>query len=571
MFRIIILFLFLWTKPLFAETNNSFIALCYHDIRNDLTDDLDSDQFAIGSDALIAQFSWLKAHNYHVISIDDLMKAMKGEKNLPEKAILLSFDDGYASVYKILFPLLKAYHYSAVVAVVGTWLQPKMNTMVHYGDRYLKPRSDFLSWQQIKEMSDSGLVEIASHSYNLHHGILANPQGNVEPAAVTRAYNKGSQTYSNDHQYRQRILTDLQRNSALIKKHTGKRPRVMVWPYGEYSYETIELAAKAGMPFTLTLRDGSNKLSDSREIRRVLIEANPKLKDFVYTLEHINKSEPIRAVRVPIETLYNADANRANANLGHLIDKIKALKINTVFLQAVADRDGDGLIDTAYFPNRHLKMVGDFLNRVEWQLETRAQLNVYAWMPSHSFSLLNKKPANKAAILQIYEDLAKSTQIDGILFADYPSQTKATESDSDPAWLKQLSTQVKYYRPEIKTALAVSPTISFNTIEDSINTCCDYRLIELALTTTTDGSWKNLIMPLFNSSQASKKLIVELSMENKQKNDRFLEQNMKMTYLQLMQLKAIQLSYYPFNWNIDSQDFNILKSTISLRKTLFRP
>jgi len=57
---------------------------------------------------------------------------------------------------------------------------------VDYSDVELD-RSGFISWQELKEIDDSGLVEIASHSYDMHHGIVANPQGNKQPAATALA------------------------------------------------------------------------------------------------------------------------------------------------------------------------------------------------------------------------------------------------------------------------------------------------------------------------------------------------------------------------------------------------
>jgi biofilm PGA synthesis lipoprotein PgaB len=56
-------------------------------------------------------------------------------------------------------------------------------------------RNKILSWNELKEMQNSGLVEIASHSYHLHRGVNANPQGNSEPAAITRIYDSNTKTY----------------------------------------------------------------------------------------------------------------------------------------------------------------------------------------------------------------------------------------------------------------------------------------------------------------------------------------------------------------------------------------
>jgi len=254
-FTCFILVVSLIASPAFAA-NNEFIALCYHDIVEGLTDNLDPDQMAVGTDNLVAQFSWLKEHGYNVISLQDILDARQGKKELPEKSVLITIDDGYVSVYKYLYPLLKMYNYSAVVAVVGKWLSAKPGETVKYGDRDTKPRSFFLAWEQLKEMQDSGYIEIASHSFDLHHGELGNPQGNVQPAATTRKYYKKRGRYETDQEYYQRIKTDLKTNSDLIEKHTGFRPRSIVWPYGAHSEWTIAIARELGMPVTMTLKSG---------------------------------------------------------------------------------------------------------------------------------------------------------------------------------------------------------------------------------------------------------------------------------------------------------------------------
>ena len=66
-----------------------------------------------------------------------------------------------------------------------------------------------LGWDEIRALSKSGLVEIASHSYDLHHGIHGNPQGNAFAAATARSYDVQSGLYENDADYEQRIRADL--------------------------------------------------------------------------------------------------------------------------------------------------------------------------------------------------------------------------------------------------------------------------------------------------------------------------------------------------------------------------
>ena len=93
---------------------------------------------------------------------------------------MLTFDDGYESFFTRVFPLLKKHHYTATVALVGSWMDA-----IKGAD---EPNKTMMNWLQIRELAQSGLVEIASHSYDLHKGVNANPEGSSQAAAVTRIY-----------------------------------------------------------------------------------------------------------------------------------------------------------------------------------------------------------------------------------------------------------------------------------------------------------------------------------------------------------------------------------------------
>ena len=109
------------------------------------------------------------------------------------------------------------------MAVVGSWLEGDDTSMVNYGNTTV-PRSNFITWDQAREMVDSGYVEIASHSYDLHHGIEANPQHNSLPAAISRLYTQGA-GYESATAYLKRIRDDLAVNSQIIERHLGRKPR----------------------------------------------------------------------------------------------------------------------------------------------------------------------------------------------------------------------------------------------------------------------------------------------------------------------------------------------------------
>jgi biofilm PGA synthesis lipoprotein PgaB len=440
--------------PASAATSeiNNFYVLCYHNVLDNPLED--PEKYTISTEQLAQQFSWLKEHGYKIISVDDLIAARAKIRPLPAKAVMLTFDDGYRSFYTHVFPLLKEFKYPAVLALVGSWLKLKPGEKAEYeGQDYT--REKFLKGTEIREMSSSGLVEIASHSYNLHHGILANPQGNLLPAAVSRAYDATKKTYENDAEYSSRVRTDLTRNTKFIIRMTGKRPRVMVWPYGEFNMEGISIARSLGMPITFTLEDGVNLMKDPLwKIHRVIIETNETIAQLSDELAEPIRPPLERVMHVDIDNIYDPDPILQEENLGKLLDRVKSMKVSTVYLQAFADPDGNGAADSVYFPNRHLPMRADLFNRVAWQLSSRANVKVFAWMPLLAFelppgellandrveSVANTKskdsyprlspfdPHVRQMIAEIYEDLAKHAIFDGILFHD-----DATLSDYEDA------------------------------------------------------------------------------------------------------------------------------------------
>jgi len=449
------------------DTTQSFITLSYHDVSDDAASVGARSIMFVNSDELVSQFSWMREHGYQPVSMDQIISAREGGKPLPDKAILLSFDDGYRSVYTRVFPLLKLFNYPAVIALVGKWMDVIEDEMVRYGDDLL-PRERFLDWNEVNEMVDSGLVEVASHSYDLHQGITANPQGNSQPAAITQRYDEVSGLYETEAQFKQRLLDDLTRSANQIEQHTGKAPRVLVWPYGAYNKVTVSIAASVGMRYTMSLDSGRSHLSELSSIKRVLVKSDATLSDMVWDLQPW-QAPPIRVAHVDLDYVYDVDPAQQERNLGLLLDRIKSLQINTVYLQAYADPDGDGHADALYYPNRHLPMRADLFSRVAWQLRTRAGVSVYAWLPVLAYQFSNNHrlsdsyvtsfahdagvvagesyrrlspfdPQAREVVGDIYEDLARQANFAGILFHD--DAYLSDYEDSSPHALQ-------YYRDEL--------------------------------------------------------------------------------------------------------------------------
>lgn len=431
-----------------VQAGSGLIILCYHEVGQ--PDARSNDPFAVDARSLVRQMEWMRGQGYQFVSVEDVLADRAGKKPLPDKAVLLTFDDGYRSVYTQVYPVLRSLHAPALIALVGSWLEQPDNAQVRYGDG-LVPRSTFLSWEQIREMQASGLVEVASHSYAEHFGQLANPQGNSEPAFTSLAWKSGS--YETPEAYRARVRADLLRNSELLKARLGQAPRVMVWPYGSYTRETAAIAGELGMPLAMSLDEGINtRQTPLAGLRRLLLDANMSLPDLAWQFQQLEtwpdgiRPEPSRIMHVDLDYIYDPDPARQEENLGRLLDRVKAMGASTVYLQAFANPEGDGVARSLYFPNRHLPMRADLFNRAVWQLRTRAGVRVYAWMPLLAFDLPRENPLRQQRVLalgrqglpeqqgyirltpysaearqtirEIYQDLARTVQFDGLLFHD---------------------------------------------------------------------------------------------------------------------------------------------------------
>ena len=132
---------------------DSFLILCYHDIPKYVW----LDDYGVDQVSFTEQIEYLRTHGFNFISLEDVIKAGRGKKTLPEKSVLLTFDDAYLSFYEFVYPLLGLYGYPCVLGVVTSWIDNPPSEV----------KQSLMNWEQLREAADSPLVEIACHTHNL--------------------------------------------------------------------------------------------------------------------------------------------------------------------------------------------------------------------------------------------------------------------------------------------------------------------------------------------------------------------------------------------------------------------
>jgi biofilm PGA synthesis lipoprotein PgaB len=433
----------------------TFRVICFHDVRDNLLSSFSStnmiDPYAVDTGTLTSIFSWLQFNNYRPITVKDVEASRNGGKPLPPRAVMLTFDDGFRSHYTKVLPLLQRFRYPAVMGIVTSWIDTPADSKVRLSEKLEVPRDMFLSWDEVQKLAASDLVELASHTHDLHHGAIANPQGNQLPAATSHLYVENEKRYETDAEFEARVQNDLNQSIQHLRQHAGVNVRSMVWPYGAENMPVRRISTALGMHAQFSLEAGPNTPDVPLDrLRRILMTYDVDVGGFERSMREpatnrgqINPVE--RVVRVNLDEVYDPDGGIQEKKLGDLIERIYRMRPSSVHLQAYSDPDSTGVAQALYFPNRHLPMRADLFSRAAWQLNTRSNVQVFAWMPLLAFRLPSAlagrvevvtaaqgapadrrgakmyrlspfDPAARAMIRDIYGDLAKYSAFTGLLF-----------------------------------------------------------------------------------------------------------------------------------------------------------
>ena len=200
------------------------------------------------------QLAYLKEHDYTTITPSDWRDAEKGLRPLPEKPVLITFDDGYRNNYDLAYPLLREFGMKGCVFLVYETLD-KHNA---WHDPASEPWLKMLTWAQVREMQDSGIIEFGSHTMR-HRNLAQLPFDEVR--------------------------WELTESKRRLEDKLGRELAAFAYPYGAGAYkpEVRSAAREAGYRFDFSIKQGISRLPWDREkeaVRRLLIRGDDTMYDF---------------------------------------------------------------------------------------------------------------------------------------------------------------------------------------------------------------------------------------------------------------------------------------------------
>lgn len=202
-----------------------------------------------------AQMRFLRENGYRVIPLDDLFEFLQFRSQIPARSVVITFDDGWRSVYDIAWPILKKYGYPATLFV--------------YTDLIVGSR-EMLSWEQVRELSRNGF-DIQCHSKTHRH--------------LGRKKRKES-----FRDYFEAVRKEIVESSKIIRKYTGREVKYLAYPYGDTNALVEAMTRQEGYRLAFTVeRESVPFFSNDYRVSRAMIHGSFNLKDFVNNFTRFRK------------------------------------------------------------------------------------------------------------------------------------------------------------------------------------------------------------------------------------------------------------------------------------------
>lgn len=190
----------------------------------------------------------LSEAGYTAVTFQEMIDYVYHGGHLPEKPVCITLDDGYYSNYEYAWPILQKYGMKATIFAIGCSVGHKE----FYKDTNYAITPHF-GWAEAREMEASGVIDIQSHTYDLHQWPDFESGDEIRPSALPL------ETES-ETEYAAVLRADMERYEAERRAELGEGFCAIAYPMGYYSDLTEVLIHQAGIPVTLSCRTDSRNI-----------------------------------------------------------------------------------------------------------------------------------------------------------------------------------------------------------------------------------------------------------------------------------------------------------------------
>lgn len=184
-------------------------------------------RYTLTSEQFESDLRFLKERGYQTVTVSDLVDYADNGTALPEKPIMITFDDGFEALYAYGVPLLEKYGFTAVAFIIGS----VTDFYSQHSDHNLT--YSCLDWDAVRGLADGDTVEIQSHSYDLHKNT-----GKRSGAKKMRGESR--------EDYRKFLTDDIITMQNLMNENAGIVPLGFAYPFGSFSPESKGILAEMG-------------------------------------------------------------------------------------------------------------------------------------------------------------------------------------------------------------------------------------------------------------------------------------------------------------------------------------
>lgn len=249
------------------EESPTLNVLMFHVVCENMPEDKSLSGLYITKDMLKEYCEYFMAKGYKMVSLNEAYNILKSKETTDNNSLIaFTFDDGYEDNYTLGFPILKEYGINFNINIIGRYTDEN--------------RVNYLSWEQIKEMNQSGLLELGNHTYDSHM-YVEDYKGDSMPILKALLPNETAE------ERKQRIFNDLEKADGLINKNSGDGINIMAYPYGVPPKDMQkEIAEKFNYSIELMVTEGVNrKEEDFTKLNRFTVDGFEKPKDLERRME----------------------------------------------------------------------------------------------------------------------------------------------------------------------------------------------------------------------------------------------------------------------------------------------